>query len=85
MVKKNKTTKVEASPAYFNEADKDKDENLRKVLAMFDSREKITNDEIKAELNISDATAERYCDELEKSGRIVQVGSTGRNVTYKKA
>lgn len=82
MVKKNKKT---AYDNYFNEADKAKDENLRKVLSMLNSHETITNDQIKTELNISDSTAERYCDELEKSGKIAQVGKTGRSVTYKKA
>ncbi len=55
-----------------------------KVMALFDAKSEITNDDVQKALGVSDATATRYLDELEKSGDIVQVGSTGRGVTYRK-
>lgn len=63
---------------------REKKENKRKILEFFESREKVTNDEIENLLEISDATATRYFDELEKEGRIRQVGRTGRHVYYEK-
>lgn len=35
-------------------------------------------------LGISDATAERYLNELEKEGKVRQVGGTGSGVFYEK-
>lgn len=43
----------------------------------------ITNDEVEKLLSISDATAERYLDELEREGILRQEGRTGRFVRYK--
>src|SRR3989344_3403690 len=61
-----------------------KTENKDKILrAMNSSPEgKITNNDIEKLLGISDATATRYLNELEKEGRVRQVGETGRAVYY---
>lgn len=45
---------------------------------------KISNDEVEKLLHVSDATATRYLEVLEKEGKIKQVGKTGRGVTYQK-
>jgi len=58
--------------------------NKKKILAYFQSRRQLTNDQIQKLLGVSDATATRYLEELEKEGRIKQVGRTGRYVFYKK-
>ncbi len=42
----------------------------------------ITNDEVEKLLRVSDATATRYLDTLEKEGRVRQEGKTGRSVVY---
>jgi len=59
-----------------------KKENLEKVRAFIADKERVANDDIEALLGVSDATATRYLDELEKEGRIRQVGRTGRHVYY---
>ena len=56
---------------------------IDKVLAEVQAKGDITNDEVQALLGVSDATAERYLEELEKEGKIAQVGKSGRTVTYK--
>ena len=61
-----------------------KQENLQKILASLSSGDEISNDKVEDTLGVSNATAERYLDELEKSGKLVQVGKTGRNVVYRK-
>jgi len=45
---------------------------------------KISNDEMEKLLHVSDATATRYLEILEKEGKIKQVGKTGRGVSYTK-
>ena len=57
---------------------------LIKVMALFASQTELTNDEVEKLLHVSDATATRYLAELEKRGKIRQVGTTGRGVKYVK-
>ncbi len=57
---------------------------LLKVMGLFAKQTEITNDEVEKLLHISDATATRYLAELEKRGKIRQVGTTGRGVKYVK-
>lgn len=65
--------------------EKEKSEHLQRVMELAGSQEQIKNDDVQKLLKVSDATAERYLNELEKEGKLKQVGSTGRGVFYKKA
>ncbi|MDP3954367.1 MAG: winged helix-turn-helix transcriptional regulator [bacterium] len=56
----------------------------KKVMVLFEGADEISNDDVRELLNISDSTATRYLDYLEKEGLIVQIGETGRGVKYKK-
>jgi len=67
----------------IDQQDKAKQENLRKILEFIRTREKVTNNDIENLLGVSDATAERYLEELQQKGRIEQVGKTGRSVYYR--
>lgn len=60
-----------------------KKEHLEKILASFSPDDEISNDKVQDMLGVSDATAERYLDELEKSGKLRQIGKTGKHVIYK--
>ena len=51
---------------------------------MFEIKSKITNDEVEKLLHVSDATATRYLDILEKEGKVKQDGKTGHSVFYSK-
>ncbi len=71
----------------------EKKENKRKILEFFESpsfvkasdgQARVANNDIETLLGVSDATATRYLDELEKEGKIRQVGQTGRYVYYEK-
>jgi len=62
---------------------KEKEENKHKILEYAKGKDKIANDEIEQLLSVSDATTERYLNELEKEGHLVQIGRTGRNTYYK--
>lgn len=60
------------------------DPRREKVLALFEGGREISNDHVEQALGVSDATATRILDALEKSGDIVQVGQTGAGVVYRK-
>lgn len=57
---------------------------LDKIFSEITKRGSITNDKVEKLLHVSDATATRYLAELEKEGKIIQVGKTGHAVKYQK-
>ena len=59
-----------------------KHKRLDKIMSRLSEKGKITNDEVEKLLRVSDATATRYLDALEKEGRVRQEGKTGRSVVY---
>ena len=61
-----------------------KRKKLDRVMTLFLKKSKITNDEVREFLHVSDATAERYLNALEKENKIKQVGKTGKAVSYSK-
>ena len=61
-----------------------KRKKLDKVMTLFLKKQKITNDEIEKFLHVSDATATRYLNTLEKENKIKQNGKTGKSVFYSK-
>lgn len=65
-----------------------KREQKEKILTLFaGAREKfsgeLSNSDIRNALGISERSVVRYMDELERDGKVEQVGLTGRNVTYR--
>lgn len=63
----------------------DKKRNKEAIVGFMESgNQPLTNNHIEQMLGISDATAERYLQELEDEGIIRQVGKTGRDVFYEK-
>jgi len=59
-----------------------KTENKQKILAFVQEHGKIQNNEVEKLAGVSNATAERYLDELEKEGKLTQHGTIGQNVFY---
>ena len=62
----------------------EKAEHLEKIKEFIKYKETIVNNDIQKLLGVSDATATRYLDELEKSGFLKQMGKTGQSVFYSK-
>ena len=65
-----------------------RDENMEKLRQHLASKRGarhpfVTNNAVEQLLGVSDATATRYLDALEKEGAIEQVGIEGRGVHYK--
>lgn len=59
-----------------------KAKNLEKVMAMAREKGEIQNDDVQYALGVSDATATRYLEELEKSGKLTQSGEK-KGVIYR--
>ncbi len=59
-----------------------KAKNKEQILVFLKENEKIKNNDIEKLLNVSDSTATRYLDELEKEEKIKQIGKTGQGVFY---
>lgn len=58
---------------------------LKKLITQKTNADKITNDEVQKLLGVSDATAERYLQELESDGVVKQSGEVGKSVFYLKS
>jgi predicted HTH transcriptional regulator len=59
-----------------------KAENKQKILEFVQANEKIQNNDVEKLVGVSNATAERYLDELEQEGKLTQHGTIGQNVSY---
>lgn len=57
---------------------------LNKIMRLFNTKPHLTNEDVQKLLRVTDRTARRYFDELEKDGRVKQVGEVGRGVFYEK-
>ena len=62
-----------------------KTKKLAKIMEAVEKRGSITNDEVEKLVRCSHASATRYLSELEKSGKLLQVGKIGHAVKYTKA
>ena len=57
-----------------------KTERKQKILDFLRENREIKNNNVEKLFNVSDSTAERYLNELEKEGKITQHGAIGQNV-----
>jgi energy-coupling factor transporter transmembrane protein EcfT len=71
-------------PSLIKKQMADKELNKKKILDGIEMQKSITNDVVQNLLGVSDATATRYLEELEKDGKIRQVGERGPGVFYEK-
>lgn len=69
---------------FISEQSVQKENNKRRILELLETKYEINNDEIQNHLAVSDASATRYLEELEKEGKVRQVGRAGKHVVYKK-
>ena len=66
----------------ISEQETRKAENKQKILAFVQERGKIQNNDVEKLAGVSNATAERYLNELEREGKLVQHGTIGQSVFY---
>ena len=60
-----------------------KEARKESALALLRERGELGNSEIRAMLGVASRTAVRYLDELEREGKVEQVGRVGHAVTYR--
>lgn len=60
-----------------------KNENKNKILTLLASLHEASNSDIRQVLGVSERSVVRYMDELEREGRVIQVGKTGRGTIYR--
>ena len=61
-----------------------KEEAKERIMELFGEKEEIAYDDVEGLLGVSDATATNYLSELEEEGKIVQIGTVGRPVRYRR-
>jgi predicted HTH transcriptional regulator len=71
-----------ANAGFIAEQMEQKAENKQKIFAFVQEHGKIQNNDVEKLVGVSNATAERYLDELEKEGRLTQHGTIGQSVSY---
>src|SRR3989344_9318806 len=69
---------------FISEQSENKERNKKAIFEFLETNHSLTNDDAEKMLVISDAPATRYFDELEKEGKVRQVGKTGRHVHYER-
>ncbi len=63
---------------------REKEEDKARILGIFEIDPQLTNEKVEQYFGIPESTATRYLDELEKEGKVRQVGETGRDVYYER-
>jgi Fic family protein len=63
---------------------KKKRDGKNEIIQFMEESDRIANKDVEKLLGVSDATAERYLNELEKEGILKQIGDKGNAVFYKK-
>ena len=71
-----------ANTGFIEKQMEQKAESKQKIIAFVQEHEQIKNDDVEKLAGMSNATAERYLDELEKEGKLTQHGTTGQRVFY---
>jgi len=61
---------------------KNKIKRQNQILEFLQENKEVRNNDVEKLLSVSDSTAEKYLNELEKDGTILQNGKTGRSVFY---
>jgi len=69
---------------FISEQSENKERNKKAIFELLETNHPLTNNDVEKMLGISDATATRYFDELEREGKVRQVGKTGRHVYYER-
>lgn len=69
---------------FLEKQQEQKKQNLEKIMEMFAGNAELSNAEIRQKLGLDDRTVVNYMDELERQGKVMQAGKTGRYTRYKK-
>ncbi len=71
-----------ANAGFIAKQAEQKAEKKQEILSFVQKHGKIQNNDVEKLVGVSNATAERYLDELEKEGKLTQHGTIGQGVFY---
>ncbi|MEX0931844.1 MAG: HTH domain-containing protein [Candidatus Paceibacterota bacterium] len=80
--KKNRETVGGICRKVYNQITR-KNENKEKAFIFIQERGSVSNEEIRSHLGVARRTVVKYMNELEKEGRVEQIGDAGRGVLYR--
>ena len=63
---------------------REKGANKERIYELLETSTPLTNEQVRTMLGIPESTITRYFEELEKEGKVRQVGITGRSVSYER-
>lgn len=66
------------------EQSEEKKKHKARIMELVAERGEIRNNDVEKTLGVSDASAERYLNELEREGKLVQKGDSGCGVYYRR-
>lgn len=75
---------TKASKGNALEQSEEKKKHEARIMELVSKRGEIRNNDVEKMLGVSDASAERYLNELDREGKIVQKGDSGRGVFYRR-
>lgn len=64
---------------------REKEEDKQRIFGLLETNTPLSVGDVKMMLDIPESSATRYFDELEKEGKVRQVGARGRFVSYERA
>lgn len=70
--------------SFMSKQQEEKKRNKEAIYGLLETNHPLTNSDVQMMLDIPESTATRYFDELEKEGKVRQVGKTGRHVHYER-
>ena len=68
----------------LNQRHVEKEKRKARIMDLFATRFEVRNNDVQRMFAISDATATNYLAELEEEGKVRQIGTKGRSVSYEK-
>lgn len=80
---RNKKCDASGIASHVQKQQNEKQSRKEKILQIIREKGNVTNNDIETALGVADASATNYLSDLEREGKIEQIGERGRFVSYK--
>lgn len=77
------THQLQGIATHTEKQQNEKQSRKERILTMIREKGSVTNNDIEKALDVSDASVTNYLQELEREGKIEQIGERGRFVSYR--
>lgn len=82
VIRNRQKRKQHGVTSYVEKQQNEKQSRKDKILEMIRKKGSVTNNYVESALGVSDASTTNYLSELEREGKIEQIGYKGRYVSY---